>query len=78
MIVRERPDSFLLFGQHEHALMAGELARRWGRSPEPFGSTVYAVANHDVAWREPDREVLWNEEKDRPYSFMDYPAGAEA
>lgn len=73
MIVRERPDSFLLFGQHEHALVAGEFARRWGESPEPFGSTVYAVANHDLAWREPDREVLWNEEKDRPYSFMDYP-----
>src|SRR5829696_2860897 len=73
MIVRERPDSFLLFGQHEHAGMAGELARRWGGGPEPFGSTVYAVANHDLAWREPDREVLWNEEKDRPYSFMDYP-----
>jgi hypothetical protein len=77
MIVRERPDSFLLFGQHEHGLMAGEFARRWGggagRGPEPFGSTVYAVANHDAAWREHDGEVLWNEEKDRPYSFMDYP-----
>jgi hypothetical protein len=73
MIVRERKDSFLLFGQHEHALIAGEFARRWGEKPRPFGSTVYATANHDLAWREPDREVLWNEEKDRPYSFMDYP-----
>jgi hypothetical protein len=73
MIVRERPDSFLLFGQHEHALMAGEIARRWGERPEPFGPTVYAVANHDLAWREPDGEVLWNGEKDKPYSFMDYP-----
>jgi hypothetical protein len=73
MIVRERPDSFLLFGQHEHALMAGEFARRWEVRPDPFGPTVYATANHDLAWREPDREVLWNEEKDRPYSFMDYP-----
>jgi hypothetical protein len=73
VIVRERPDSFLLFGQHEHALMAGEFARRWGERPSPSGPTVYAVANHDLAWREPDREVLWNEERDRPYSFMDYP-----
>jgi hypothetical protein len=63
----------LLFGQHEHALVAGEFARRWRESPRPFESTVYAVANHDLAWRELDREVLWNEEKDRPYSFMDYP-----
>jgi hypothetical protein len=73
MIVRERPDSFLLFEQHEHALIAGEFARRWRERPSPFESTVYAVANHDLAWRDVDREVLWNEEKDRPYSFMDYP-----
>ncbi|CAA9402371.1 hypothetical protein AVDCRST_MAG82-281 [uncultured Rubrobacteraceae bacterium] len=63
----------MLFGQHEHALIAGEFARRWGEGPSPFESTVYAVANHDLAWRGPDREVLWNEEKDRPYSFLDYP-----
>jgi hypothetical protein len=73
MIVRERGDSFLLFGQHEHALVAGEFARRWGKRPWPFESTLYAVANHDLAWRELDGEVLWNGEKDRPYSFMDYP-----
>ena len=73
MIVRERPDSFLLFGQHEHARVAGEFARRWRERPTPFEPTVYATANHDLAWREPDREVLWNEEKDRPYNFMDYP-----
>ena len=73
MIVRDRSDSFLLFEQHEHALVAGEFARRWGEKPSPFESTVYAVASHDLAWREPDREVLWNEEKDRPYSFVDYP-----
>ena len=53
--------------------MAGEFARRWGNGPNPFDSTVYAVAYHDVAWREPDQEVLWNEERDRPYSFVDYP-----
>jgi Protein of unknown function (DUF3891) len=73
VIVRERPDSFLLFEQHEHALVAGEFARRWRERPNPFESTVYAVANHDLAWREADRGVLWNEEKDRPYSFVDYP-----
>jgi hypothetical protein len=73
MIVRERPDTFLLFEQHEHALMAGEFALRWRERPRPFGPTVYAIANHDLAWREPDRQVLWNDEKDRPYSFVDYP-----
>ena len=63
----------MLFEQHEHALISGEFARRWEERPSPFESTVYAVANHDLAWREPDREVLWNEEKDKPYSFVDYP-----
>ena len=63
----------MLFEQHEHALLAGDFARRWGEKPSPFESTVYAVANHDLAWREPDREVLWNEEEDRPCSFVDYP-----
>ena len=55
MIVRERPDAFLLFGQHEHAQIAGEFALRWREGPWPLESTVYATANHDLAWREPDR-----------------------
>jgi hypothetical protein len=73
MIVRERPDSFQLFEQHGHALIAGEFALRWRERPRPFASTVYAIANHDLAWRELDREVLWNEEEERPYTFVDYP-----
>jgi Protein of unknown function (DUF3891) len=73
VIVRERPDAFLLFGQHEHALVAGEFALRWMESPDPLESTLYAIVNHDLGWRELDQDVLWNEEKDRPYSFVDYP-----
>jgi hypothetical protein len=73
MIVRERPDSFVLFEQHGHALISGEFALRWRERPRPFESTVYAIANHDLAWRELDREVLWNEEEERPYTFVDYP-----
>ncbi|CAA9481338.1 MAG: hypothetical protein AVDCRST_MAG12-1523 [uncultured Rubrobacteraceae bacterium] len=77
MIVRERADSFVLVEQHEHALVSGEFGRRWVEGPVPLGSTLYAVDNHDVAWREPDREVLWNEASGRPYSFLDYPLGAK-
>ena len=73
MIVRERPDAFLLFGQHEHALIAGEFALRWREGPDPLESTLYAIVNHDLGWSELDQDVLWNEEKDRPYSFVDYP-----
>lgn len=75
MIVRELADSFVLVGQHEHALVSGQFARRWVEGPSPLGSTLYAVENHDVAWRGPDLDVLWNEETGRPFSFLDYPLG---
>ena len=75
MIVRERADSFVLVEQHEHALVSGEFARRWAEEPVPVGPTLYAVENHDVGWREPDGEVLWNEATGRPHSFVDYPLG---
>jgi hypothetical protein len=73
MIVRERPDSFLLVKQHDHALASGEFARHWAEQPWPLGPTLYAITQHDVAWQGPDASVRWNEEAGRPYSFMDYP-----
>jgi hypothetical protein len=73
MIVRERPDSYLLIRQHDHALASGEFAKRWVRKPRPLESTLYAIAHHDVAWQGPDATVRWNEETGRPYSFIDYP-----
>ena len=73
MIVRERADSFVLVEQHEHGLVSGKLARRWAEKPVPLEPTLFAVENHDVAWRVPDREVLWNQDSGRPYSFLDYP-----
>lgn len=27
-----------------------------------------------MAWRGPDSSISWNEDEDRPYSFLDYPA----
>jgi hypothetical protein len=77
MIVREKPDSFVLVKQHDHALASGEFARYWAREPRPLEPTLYAVAHHDVAWQGPDASVLWNEETGRPYSFVDYPPEAK-
>lgn len=74
MIVREKPGAFLLVKQHDHALASGEFAKHWAREPWPVDSTLYAIANHDVAWQGPDASVRWNEEAGRPYSFMDYPS----
>ena len=77
MIVRELPDSFLLVRQHDHALASGEFARFWYNPPRPRDSTLFAVAQHDAAWEGPDASVSWNEERDRPYSFQDYPVEAK-
>lgn len=74
MIVRESSDGFILIEQHEHALVSGEFAKRWRDEPRPLRSTLYAVSQHDLAWKPLDKEILWNKEKDRPCSFVDYPA----
>ncbi|CAA9459486.1 MAG: hypothetical protein AVDCRST_MAG25-657 [uncultured Rubrobacteraceae bacterium] len=74
MIVREVGEGFLLIGQHDHGLAAGEMARRWARGPRPSPSALYAVAQHDLGWRGLDEDVLWNDETGRPHSFLDYPA----
>ena len=74
MIVRERPDSFVLVEQHYHGLVSGEFARHWAVEVRVREAALYAIANHDVAWRELDATVSWNEATGRPYSFLDYPA----
>ncbi len=73
MIVREERDHYVLIEQHEHALASGQFARHWARELTPLKPTLYAIANHDLGWQELDREVLWNEETGKPYSFVDYP-----
>lgn len=73
MIVREENGRYILIEQHEHALASGQFARYWADKPSPLEPTLYAIANHDLGWRELDREMLWNEETRKPYSFVDYP-----
>ena len=73
MIVRERPDSYVLIKQHDHGLISGEFARHWAEKPRPLEPTLYAIANHDIGWQSLDASVRWNEESGKPYSFTDYP-----
>ncbi|MBA2375199.1 MAG: DUF3891 family protein [Rubrobacteraceae bacterium] len=79
MIVREAKSGFRLISQHDHALVSGEFARRvsgdWLGEAPLREDVLFAVSNHDVGWKRLDSEVLWNEERGRPYSFVDYPAG---
>ncbi len=73
MIVRGRPDSYVLIKQHEHGLISGEFARHLSGRPRPLEPTLYAIANHDVGWQLLDASMRWNEVSGRPYSFTDYP-----
>ncbi len=80
MIVREKDNGFLLIKQHDHGLASGEFARRF--SEEWIGGqihdeTLFAITNHDIGWKPLDSEISWNEERGRPYSFVDYPAEAK-
>jgi hypothetical protein len=75
MIVQERQDRYVLIKQYDHSLLSGEFARRWAESPRPFEPTLYAIANHDVGWKNLDATVSWNEATGKPYSFTSYPVG---
>lgn len=77
MIVLKTGQDLLLFEQHHHALVSGVMAKHW-RSDSFIGGHLreqveYAVAQHDKAWIPLDQQPLWNEEKQQPYSFVDFP-----
>jgi hypothetical protein len=74
VIVRETDGGFVVFEQHEHALVSGELARRWNPPPSPFENTIFAIAHHDVAWRSLDGEIVWDRRRIRPVSFTEFAA----
>lgn len=74
MLVRDREGGFALVEQYEHSLISGTLARHWGWEPEPSASAIYAISEHDLAWKELDAGVSFNPDTGRPYNFFEYPA----
>ena len=66
VIRREADDSFLLITQHDHALIAGELAERFGNDafarPEPREPALRGVRLHDSGWPLHDDEPTINPE----------------
>lgn len=73
MIVREKEDCFVLFKQYDHSVVSGVFAAHWQEKPEPYASVHCAIQNHDIGWELLDHTVLWNEEMNEPYSFIDHP-----
>lgn len=66
MIRRRLADRFLLFGQHDHALLAGQLAAHYGNArfapPDPRDATIAAVSLHDCGWPIHDERPTLNKE----------------
>lgn len=70
MIVIEYDNYYELITQHDHALLAGEMAMHSGKPPFQHSSlrTILTVALHDSSWRQSD-----NQFQKVPYHFTDYP-----
>jgi hypothetical protein len=66
MIRREEHGDFLLITQHDHALLAGELAEAFGNgrfaSPRPHASAIVGIAQHDCGWPLHDDEPTLSHE----------------
>jgi hypothetical protein len=81
MIVRERENEFIMIEQDHHARISGEILSNWEESffkgKKWKDSVLYAVARHDCGWRLVDRQPFWNDKKQAPYSFIDFPSPAK-
>lgn len=77
MVVTEQHGEVLLFEQHEHARVCGELARAWRGDyfigKEFRDSVIFAIDQHDNGWIELDQCPKIDEDTGLPYSFMNYP-----
>ncbi|KHE72135.1 DUF3891 family protein [Halobacillus sp. BBL2006] len=77
MIVQERENEFLLIEQHDHAQISGQMVLEWKKNfllrSKLREDADWAIAQHDRAWIPLDKNPKWNDEENRPYSFIDYP-----
>lgn len=77
MIIREREDEFVCIEQNHHAHIAKQLIIHWQQtylqSDSLTESVLYAIEQHDVGWNYFDKQPLWNDALQRPYTFIDLP-----
>ncbi|MFD1363587.1 DUF3891 family protein [Lentibacillus salinarum] len=77
MIVRERQNEYIMIEQNHHAQVSGQMAANLKDSfflEDKFKSSVlYAIENHDYAWKMIDKQPFWNDQKQQPYTFTDFP-----
>lgn len=70
LIVKEYDTYYELIKQHDHGLLAGEMASRAGNPPFERSSlrTILTAALHDLSWKNSDEQV-----HRLPYHFVNYP-----
>lgn len=77
MICREQDGAFVMVKQHDHGILAGELAIWFKEQHVPEegrrDEVLWAVANHDRGWIDLDETPFWNDAEQAPYSFIDFP-----
>lgn len=78
MIIQEQDTSYIMIAQHDHASVSGKLAEVWDekymKNAAHKNELIDAVYEHDRGWIPIDKEPLWNDKEQKPFSFMDYPA----
>lgn len=81
MLVRDTGTRFVLIEQHHHALIARKIIEKWQnvlwKPTSIYESVLYAIEQHDRAWRLFDREPFWDDLKQAPYQFIDFPNSAK-
>lgn len=81
MIWRERKDSFIMIRQHDHARISGAISRQMDQGPsrdqQRWDDVLLGCEQHDRGWIPLDQIPMWNEVKERPFSFLDFPEPAK-
>jgi len=77
MIIREKGNHIVCIEQHHHGYVAEQLITGWIdlllQDSEYRDTILYAIKYHDVGWDYFDRQPLWNDATNLPYTFIDMP-----
>ncbi|RXT03783.1 DUF3891 family protein [Ammoniphilus sp. CFH 90114] len=78
LIVYEKEKTFVLITQHDHAQVSGDIMSAWKSDwlnrDERRADLIYAAYQHDRGWIDLDQFPLWNDAKNQPFTFFDFPA----
>ncbi len=77
MIIMEREQSYFMVTQNDHAKIAGVIAQNckedYFLDRKQTKEVLLAIHEHDRGWIELDTSPVWNDQTEKPYSFIDYP-----